>query len=221
VPGVRFRARGSGVDDGLAYNDVYDDRPRSQSSKRHDLPDIIPPFVVLDTNGTTTVSYPGMNMTTPYGNWSGVDVLANNCVIPTSSVSTTTVTSISTVATTETETAPGTTVTSPAVTSTQVVTITVTLPSATVTAPATTTVVTDPPGPPTTVTVPSQTITLPVSTDTKTTVVTVTTPSHTITVPAHLITHVEGAKAVVRTILKKIFTPLVRACQAASGVGKG
>jgi hypothetical protein len=135
----------------------------------------------------------------------------------TSSVSTTTVTST----TTDTETVPGTTVTSPAVTQTQVVTVTVTLPANTVTAPGTTTVVTDPPGPPTTVTLPSQTITLPVSTDRTTTVVTITTPSHVVTVPARVITHVEAAKAVVKTILKKIFTPLIRACAAAGGPGKG
>jgi hypothetical protein len=183
--------------------------------------DIIPPYVVVDTTGTTIFSYTGKNMTTPYGDWSGVDVLNNNCVIPTTSVSTTTVTSISSTTSTETESVPGTTVTSPAVTTTTVVTVTVTLPANTVTEAGTTTVVTDPPGPPTTVTLPSQTITLPVSTDMKTTVVTITTPGHVVTLPAHVITHVEGAKAVVRTILKKIFTPLVRACAAASGPGKG
>jgi hypothetical protein len=198
---------------------------RSNTAKHPD--DIIPPFNYIVTGSTTPVFFPGQNMTTTYNGYTGAQLLANNCVIGTPTVSTSVSTGTTTepTSTTETEPVPPSTVTVTGTTLTQTVTVTVTLPANTVTAPGSTTVVTDPPGPPTTVTIPGQTVTLPVSTDMKTTVVTVTTPSHVITVPGHLISHVEGAKAVIKTIIKRtlerVFTPLIRACHAASGTGKG
>jgi hypothetical protein len=130
--------------------------------------DIIPPFYYIETGTTTTQFYPGMNMNMIYGNgYTGAEVLANGCDIPTGGVSSTvTTTTTVTQPTTITETIPGTTVTEPAVTITDPVTITVTIPAVTVTTPGTTTVVTVPSGATTTVTLPTETVTLPTSTQT-------------------------------------------------------
>jgi hypothetical protein len=144
--------------------------------------DIIPPFVFVE-NGTTT-SYPGQNMDTLYGaGFTGAEVLANSCKVPTSGSITTTVTTTTTVSvpTTTTVTEPGTTVTVPGNVTTTVTTVTVTAPTQTVTAPGTTsTVVTVLPGQTTTVTLPAQTVTLPSTT--------VTTPGETVERPAQTVT---------------------------------
>jgi hypothetical protein len=108
-------------------------------------------------------SYPGKNMGTIYpGGWTGADILANDCEIPTGGggiTQTTTTTVTETVPVTVTT--PGTTVTVPGDTITRVITVTVSAPAQTVTTPGTTTVVTVPSGATTTVTLPSQTVTLP------------------------------------------------------------
>jgi hypothetical protein len=130
--------------------------------------DIIPPFYYFENGATTQSFYPGLNMNTLFGGFTGAEVLANGCTIPTgggitsTSVSTTTVT----VPTTITATEAGTTVTLTGTTVTQPVTITINLPAITVTTPGTTTVVTVPPGQTTTVTLPEQTVTLPSVTET-------------------------------------------------------
>lgn len=130
--------------------------------------DIIPPFYYFENGATTQSFYPGLNMDTLYSGFTGAEVLANGCAIPTgggitsTSVRTTTVT----LPTTITETESGTTVMLPGTTVTQPVTITISLPAITVTTPGTTTVVTVPPGQTTTVTLPEQTVTLPTVTQT-------------------------------------------------------
>jgi hypothetical protein len=129
--------------------------------------DIIPPFYYFVTGSTTTSFYPGLNMNTAYSGYTGAEVLANSCVVPTGGfVSTSVSTSTVTVPTTITETEAGATVTIPASTVTQPVTITISIPPVTVTTPGATTVVTVPPGQTTTVTLPETTITLPPVTET-------------------------------------------------------
>jgi hypothetical protein len=124
--------------------------------------DIIPPFYYLENGATSSSFYKGLNMDTLYSGYTGAEVLANDCALPSggftsTSVSTTTIT----VPTTIRETEPGTTVTLPAATVTQAVTVTISVPAVTVTTPGTTTVVTVPPGQTTTVTLPERTVTLP------------------------------------------------------------
>jgi hypothetical protein len=144
--------------------------------------DIIPPYVIIDHD--TTTSFPGQNMDTLYGaGFTGAEVLANDCDVPTGGSITTTVTTTTTVSvpTTTTVTAPGTTVTVPGTVTTTVTTVTVTAPTQTVTAPGTTsTVVTVLPGQTTTVTLPAQTVTLPAAT--------VTSPGETIERPVQTVT---------------------------------
>jgi hypothetical protein len=161
--------------------------------------DIIPPFVVID-NGVRT-EFPGLNMNTIYtGGFTGAQVLANGCVIPTGTNPAVTVT----VTTTETAipvtvTAPGTTVTLPAETTTREITVSVTSPGHTVTVPGETTVVTVPTLTTTTVTLPEQTITLPSRTVTAEGE-TVVLPPVTVTVPGPTQTVTGGATTTVLTI---------------------
>jgi hypothetical protein len=148
----------------------------------------------------------------------------------------------STVTTTVTISAPAVTVTAPGTTTVVTVpsgeTTTVTLPTQTITLPASTvtlpgeTVVRDPvtviqPGTTQTITAGATTTVVTVTVPTKgveggvlgekATVITVTGPTNTITLPPHIVTEVEKAKALVRTIFKS----LIRACQPAIGPGKG
>ena len=124
--------------------------------------DIIPPFVVIQVGGGTT-HYPGQNMSAIYGNgFTGAEVLANNCDIPTgggiigtTQTTTTTTTPTITIKNPVTVTVPETTITFPGTTTSKEVTVTVTLPEQTVTAAGTTTVVTLPP------VVQTTTVTLP------------------------------------------------------------
>src|SRR5262249_43989698 len=124
--------------------------------------DIIPPFEVIETGGATT-HYPGKNLDTMYeGGYTGAEIHANRCVIPSGGggiTETTTTTETGTVPVTVTE--PATTVTSPGATTTTVLTVTETAPAQTVTVPGTTTAVTVPSGARTTVALPPQTVTLP------------------------------------------------------------
>src|SRR5207249_2443347 len=97
--------------------------------------------------------HPPQNMDTIYpGGWTGADILANDCEIPTGGggiTQTTTTTVTETVPVTVTT--PGTTVTVPGDTITREITVTVSAPAQTVTTPGTTTVVTVPSGSTTTV----------------------------------------------------------------------
>ncbi len=151
--------------------------------------DIIPPFDVIEVGGKTT-HYPGQNMSTIYGNgFTGAEVLANNCDIPTGGGITGT-TETSTTMTTETEpvtvTVPETTITFPGTTTDKEVTVTVTLPEKTVTAAGTTTVVTLPPAVlTTTVTLPGTTTVLTIPSVETTTV---TLPERSVTLPANTVT---------------------------------
>jgi hypothetical protein len=118
--------------------------------------DIIPPFVYV-ANGTTT-TYPGKNLDTLHGaGYTGAEVLANGCRVPTGMVMVTTVP--------EAITEPGPTITSPAVTTVETVTERIVVPARTATAPGTTTVVTVPPSETTTVILPERTVTLPAATE--------------------------------------------------------
>jgi hypothetical protein len=129
--------------------------------------DIVPQFTYVFEGSTAEQSFPGQNLTTTYGGYSGADWLANNCNQPTGAITSTSVsTTTVTVPTTITETELGTTVTEPAVTITKPVTVTITIPAVTVTTPGATTVVTVPSGQTTTVTLPEQTVTLPATTQT-------------------------------------------------------
>jgi hypothetical protein len=167
----------------------------------HHPDDIIPPFVVIE-NGDVTVNYPGMNMSTLYGaGYTGAEVLANDCNIPSGEIteSTTTVTSTVTTTVPVTVTQPGTTITLPALTTTTVVTATVTVPATTVTEPGKTTTVTVPSGETTTVSLPPQTVTVPPST------VTipggeVERPALTVTLPGTTKTVTAGATATTVTV---------------------
>ncbi len=129
--------------------------------------DIIPPFYYIE-NGTQYF-YPGMNMTTLYGaGYTGAEVLANGCDIPTGRGITTTSTETTTVVTTTTQTVsvPGTTVTLPGTTTIKEITVTVSVPGTTVTTPGATTVVTVPAGQTTTVAIQGTTVTVPAATQT-------------------------------------------------------
>jgi hypothetical protein len=131
--------------------------------------DIIPPFEVIE-NGVTE-RYPGQNMDTIYGDgFTGAEVLANHCQIPTSNgeitSSTETITNTITETTTETVTLPGTTIAVPGKPTTTEITVTETIPAVTETAPGETTTVTVPSGETTTVTLPTKTVTLPAVTET-------------------------------------------------------
>jgi hypothetical protein len=163
--------------------------------------DIIPPFTVID-NGSTT-NYPGMNMNTLYGaGYTGAQVLANNCKIPSGEITegtTTTVTSTVTTTVPVTVTEPGTTITLPSLTTTTVVTVTVSVPGTTVTAPGSTTVVTVPSGQTTTVTLSGQTVTLPPTTVTVNGEV-VDRPALTVTLPGTTRTVTAGASTTTVTL---------------------
>jgi hypothetical protein len=105
--------------------------------------------------------HPPQNMNTIYpGGWTGADILANDCEIPTGGGGITQTTT-TTVTVPVTVTTPGTTVNVPGDTITREITVTVSAPTQTVTTPGTTTVVTVPSGVTTTVRLPSQTVTLP------------------------------------------------------------
>lgn len=147
----------------------------------HDF-DIIPPFSITNQDGTTT-DYPGKNLDSSYGaGYTGAEVLANGCEVPTGEITEPT----HTVTTQIPETLPATvtvapeTVTEPATTVTTTVVETVTVPSQTVTVPGAVTTVTVPSGETTTVTVPANTVTLPSST--------ITAPGETLTQPGETVT---------------------------------
>ncbi len=162
--------------------------------------DIIPPFTVID-NGSRT-DYAGKNMNTLYGaGYTGAQVLANNCKIPSGEITegTTTVTSTVTTTVPVTVTEPGTTITLPPLTTTRVLTVTVSVPGTTVTAPGTTTVVTVPSGQTTTVTLPGQTVTLPPTTVTVNGEV-VERPALTVTLPGTTQTVTAGASTTTVTV---------------------
>jgi hypothetical protein len=144
---------------------------------KNDPDDIIPPFVMED--GTT---FPGQNLSTIYGSgYTGAEVLANNCVIP-SGGGEITMTGTTEVATTVpvTDTVPPTTVTVPAETSTSISTETITVPGDTTSVPGTTITVTVPADVTTTVSQPERTVTVPP--------VTITAPGQTIQRPAETVT---------------------------------
>jgi hypothetical protein len=167
-------------------------------------------------------NYPAKNFDTIYaGGWTGADILANDCEIPTGGggiTQTTTVTGPGT-----TVTAPGTTVTVPGGTTTREITVTVSTPSVTVTVPGATTTVTVPSGATTTVTLPAQTVTLPAVTQTSPGVtverdpVTVTREGTTTTITAGATatvvtvtrpsSGVEGAVAVSKVVTVTVKTP--------------
>lgn len=132
----------------------------ARGTSTHPVHDIIPPFAVIQS-GTTF--FPGQNMGSLYGaGFTGAEVLANNCDIPTGARPAVTTTVISTT----TATVPGTTITVPPETQTKGITVTVTAPAETTTAPGTTTIVTLPSNVTTTVTLPERTVTSPAVTHT-------------------------------------------------------
>ncbi len=129
--------------------------------------DIIPPFYYIQ--GGTQYFYPGRNMNTLYGDgYTGAEVLANGCDIPTGSGITTTSTQTTTVVNTTTQTVSvtGTTVTLAGTTTLKEVTVTVSVPGTTVSTPGATTVVTVPAGQTSTVTIQGTTVTVPAATQT-------------------------------------------------------
>jgi hypothetical protein len=147
-------------------------------AKNHSA-DIIPPFVVVNEKGTE-VSFPGQNMEKIHGDgYTGAEVLANGCDIPSGSVITQTETTETTTTVPVTVTTPTTTTTLPSQTTRAEVTVTVTVPGETTTTPGTTTVVI-PSEVTTTVTLPPRTTTLPA--------VTRTLPGQTIERPAETVT---------------------------------
>ena len=169
--------------------------------------DIIPPFYYFENGATTQSFYPGLNMNMVYSGYTGAEVLANNCVLPSGGFTSTLVsTTTLTVPTTITETTPGTTVTVPASTVTQPVTITISIPPVTVTTPGATTVVTVAPEQTTTVTLPERTVTLPTVTETtpgqtvERQPVTVTQPGTTQTITAGATTTVVTVTAPNKTV---------------------
>jgi hypothetical protein len=144
---------------------------------------------------------PPKNMDHIYpGGWTGADILANNCEIPTGGggiTQTTTTTVTETVPVTVT--VPGTTVTVPGGTTSREVTVTVAAPSVTVTLPGAATTVTVPSGAATTVTLPAQTVTLPPVTQTNPGV-TVVRDAVTVTQQGATTTVTAGATATVVTV---------------------
>jgi hypothetical protein len=128
------------------------------SGHAHHPDDIIPPFEVVLNNGAREV-YPGKNIDTVFGGgYTGAELLANGCRVPTGRLSVITVPA----ALTE----PGRAITTPAMTEVKTVTEKAVVPALTTTAPAARTVVTVPPGSTTTVTLPERTVTVPPSTET-------------------------------------------------------
>jgi hypothetical protein len=151
---------------------------------------IIPPFVYV-VNGTTT-TYPGKNMDTLHGaGYTGAEVLANGCRIPTGRVSVTTVP--------EAITEPGPAITSPATTTVETVTEKIVVPARTATAPGTTTVVTVPPGETTTIVLPERTVTLPAASE-SVNGEHVVRPAETATLPETTTIETGGAKTTVVTV---------------------
>jgi hypothetical protein len=145
--------------------------------------DIIPPFDIVK-NGTTT-AFPGQNMNTLYGaGFTGAEVLANGCSVPTRAnpaiTQTETTTAIETVPITATVQEEK--VTAPAQTSTTVVTATVSVPAETTSVPPVSTVVTVAPEATTAVTLPAQTAALPAETETVAGE-TIVRPAETVTLP--------------------------------------
>jgi hypothetical protein len=143
---------------------------------------------------TVTVSIPAVTVTTP-----GTTTVVT---VPAGATTTVTLPTQTVTLPTSTVTLPGETVVHDPVTVTQPGT------TQTITAGATTTVVT--------VTAPNKTVEGGVFAG-RTTVVTVTGPMHTVQLPGHIIKEVVKAQALVRTIYKS----LIRACQPATGAGKG
>jgi hypothetical protein len=148
--------------------------------------DIIPPFVIVDQGGKTT-HYPGKNLDTLYGEgYTGGEVLANGCEIPSGGITDT----VETQTVTTTETIPVTvnslTVTvSPTTVTTDVVrTFTTPVQTVTIDGDSTTVTVT---GGTTTVTTPDNTVTLPPTTVTGQSY-TVTQPAETVTAPGDVTT---------------------------------
>jgi hypothetical protein len=145
-------------------------------------------------------AFPGKNMDHIYpGGWTGADILANNCDIPSGGAITETTTTTVTQTVPVTVTTPGTTITTPGQTTTAVITVTVNAPAQTVTTPGTTTVITVPSGATTTVTLPSQTVTLPAVTQTLPSA-TIERDPVTITVAGTTTTVAAGSTATVVTI---------------------
>jgi len=160
------------------------------SAHAHHPGDIIPPFVVVE-HGTTIV-YPGKNMDTHYGNgYTGAELLANGCRVPTGPVSVTTVP--------EAFIEPARAITVPRETTTEIIIETIVVPAMTETAPGTTTVVTVPAGSETVVALPERTVTLPPVTETIDEE-TVVRPSETVTLPGTVETVTGGSVATVVTV---------------------
>ena len=161
------------------------------SAHAHHPEDIIPPFEVVLNNGTTEV-YPGKNMDKVFdAGYTGVEVLANGCRIPTGRLSVTTVPA----ALTE----PGPAVTIPAMTEVKTIAEKAVVPALTTTAQATSTVVTVPPAATTTVTLPERTVTVPPSTETINGEQIVR-PSETVTLPGTTETETGGTAGAVVTV---------------------
>jgi hypothetical protein len=161
------------------------------SGHAHHPDDIIPPFEVILNNGTREV-YPGKNMDKVLGaGYTGAEVLANGCRIPTGRLSVTTVPA----ATTE----PGRTIPAPGATEVKTITEKAVVPALTTTAPATSTVVTIPPGTTTTVTLPERTVTVPASTETISGE-RIVRPAETVTLPGTTTTETSGASTTVVTV---------------------
>jgi len=132
------------------------------SGHAHHPHDIIPPFELIEPNGTTT-HYPGKNLETIYaGGYTGAEILDNHCVIPSGGRGVTEATVVTeTMPEPVVVTEPARVVTVPGETTRKELTVTETVPGETDTVPGATTVVTVPAGQATTVTLPAQTVTLP------------------------------------------------------------
>jgi hypothetical protein len=161
------------------------------SGHAHHPDDIIPPFEVVLNNGAREI-YPGKNMDKVFGaGYTGAELLANGCRIPSGRLSVTTVPA----ATTE----PGRTIATPGTTEAKTITEKAVVPAMTTTAPATSTVVTIPPETTTTVTLPERTVTVPPTTETihgeR-----IERPAEVVTLPGTTTTETSGASTTVVTV---------------------
>jgi hypothetical protein len=148
--------------------------------------DIVPPFELVE--GTTTTNFPGINMNSLYGaGFTGAEVLANQCHIPSGTSPAVTKTETQVESVPVTATVPATTMTLPGTTVTTEVTATVTVPQETVSVAPQSTAVSVEAHQAATVTLPAQTVVLPATTETlnvaSTRTETVERPGETVTLP--------------------------------------
>jgi hypothetical protein len=176
------------------------------SGHAHHQHDIIPPFELIEPNGTTT-HYPGKNLQTIYaGGYTGAEILDNHCKIPSGGRGVTEATVVTeTVSEPVVVTEPARVVTLPEGTTREELTVTETVPGETDTLAGATTIATVPAGQTTTVTLPAQTVTLPATTKTVDGEVILRDPE-TVTLPGTTTTVIAGGTPTVVTVTAPITT---------------